>query len=191
MSERGLEMEDYKIVDLYWERSERAIVETGNKYGRMLTAISISLVPTREDAEECLNDTYMVAWNSMPDQRPIYLGAFLSKIIRRLSIDRYRSSHSQKRGGTDVFVEELTECIPSNDDVVSSYDNKLLEGALNRFILSLDEEKRHIFVRRYYYSDSIEAIADEMRMGEGKIKTALFRVRKALRKYLEEEGISL
>ena len=157
----------------------------------MLTAISISLVPTREDAEECLNDTYMVAWNSMPDQRPIYLGAFLSKIIRRLSIDRYRSSHSQKRGGTDVFVEELTECIPSNDDVVSSYDNKLLEGALNRFILSLDEEKRHIFVRRYYYSDSIEAIADEMRMGEGKIKTALFRVRKALRKYLEEEGISL
>lgn len=184
-------MEDYKIVDLYWERSERAIVETGNKYGRMLTAISISLVPTREDAEECLNDTYMVAWNSMPDQRPIYLGAFLSKIIRRLSIDRYRSSHSQKRGGTDVFVEELTECIPSNDDVVSSYDNKLLEGALNRFILSLDEEKRHIFVRRYYYSDSIEAIADEMRMGEGKIKTALFRVRKALRKYLEEEGISL
>lgn len=184
-------MEDCKIVDLYWARSERAISETDNKYGRMLTSISVSLVDAKEDAEECLNDTYLAAWNSMPSERPIYLGAFLSKIIRRLSIDKYRASRSQKRGGADVFVEELTESIPSNDDVASNYDNNLLAEALNKFLLSLDEEKRYVFVRRYYYSDSIEAIAKKMRVSEGKIKTVLFRTRNALRKYFMEEGIML
>ncbi len=184
-------MEDYQIVDLYWARSECAIKETDTKYGRMLTSISISLVRTNEDAEECLNDTYISAWNSMPDERPIYLGAFLSKIIRRISIDKYRLSHSKKRGGADVFIEELTECIPSTDDVQLSYDNKLLGDALNRFLLSLDEEKRYIFVRRYFYSDSIETISRRVGISVGKVKTVLFRTRNALRNFLMEEGISL
>ncbi len=184
-------MDDCKIVDLYWARSESAIEHTERKYGKMLTSISASLVPTREDAEECVSDTYLAAWNSMPDERPIYLGAFLSKIVRRISIDKFRSLRSQKRGGTDEFVDELTECVPSPDSVQMQYDNKLLAEALNRFLSSLDEEKRCIFIRRYFYSDSIDEIARGMRMSQGKIKTVLFRARNALRRYLEEEGISL
>ena len=184
-------MEDYKIVDLYWARSESAIKETDSKYGRMLASISVSLVRTNEDAEECVSDTYLAAWNSMPSERPIYLGAFLSKIIRRISIDKYRASNSQKRRGTAVFIDELTECIPSGDDIQSDYDNKMIAEALNRFLMSLDEEKRKIFVRRYFYSDPIEVIARGMSIGEGKVKTVLFRTRNALRKFLEEEGIYL
>lgn len=184
-------MEDYKIVDLYWERSEKAISETDTKYGRMLTGISLGLVKIKEDAEECLSDTYLAAWNSMPDERPIYLGAFLSKIIRRISIDRYRVLHSEKRGGKDALVSELTECIPSSSDVQSEYDNKLLAEALNRFLYSLDEEKRMIFIRRYFYSDSLDVIALRMKVSIGKVKTVLFRTRNALREFLLEEGIEL
>ena len=184
-------MEDYQIVDLYWQRSERAIGETDTKYGRMLTAISQGLVDTREDAEECLNDTYLAAWNSMPSERPIYLGAFLSKIIRRISIDKYRVLHSEKRGGKDSLVSELTECIPSQSDVEREYDNKLLAEALNRFLYSLDDEKRNIFIRRYFYSDSIDVIARGMNVSIGKVKTVLFRTRNALRNFLLEEGIEL
>ena len=192
MSEKGGEgLEDYQIVDLYWERSERAISETDTKYGRMLTGISIGLVHTNEDAEECLNDTYLAAWNSMPSERPIYLGAFLSKIIRRISIDRYRTAHSEKRGGKDALLNELTECIPSQTDVQSEYDNKVLAEALNRFLYSLDDEKRNIFIRRYFYSDPIDVIARGMNIGVGKVKTVLFRTRNALRNFLSEEGISL
>ncbi len=184
-------MEDYQIVDLYWERSEKAISETDTKYGRMLTGISIGLVKIKEDAEECLSDTYLAAWNSMPDERPIYLGAFLSKIIRRISIDKYRALHSEKRGGKDSLVAELTECIPSGVDVQKEYDNKLLADALNRFLYSLDEEKRRIFVRRYFYSDSLDVIARVMNVSQGKVKTVLFRTRNALREFLLEEGIEL
>ncbi len=184
-------MEDCKIVDLYWARSELAIEHTDQKYGRMLMGISVSLVPTTQDAEECVSDTYLAAWNSMPDERPQYLGAFLSKIVRRISIDKYRSSKSQKRGGTDIFIDELTECIPSDVDLQSEYDNRQIAEALNRFLLSLDKEKRQIFVRRYFYSDSLIDIARNMGVGEGKVKTVLFRVRAALREFLEKEGIAL
>ena len=184
-------MEDYQIVDLYWQRSERAIGETDIKYGRMLTGISQGLVGAKEDAEECLNDTYLAAWNSMPSERPIYLGAFLSKIIRRISIDKYRAEHSEKRGGKDSLISELSECIPSSSDVQGEYDNKLLAEALNRFLYSLDDEKRNIFIRRYFYSDPIDVIARGMNVSLGKVKTVLFRTRNALRNFLVEEGIEL
>ena len=101
-------MEDYKIVDLYWERNETAIKETDNKYGKMLQSLSFQLLSSREDAEECVNDTYLDAWNSMPEARPVYLGAFLSKITRRISIDRWRTKHREKRGGIANAMEELT-----------------------------------------------------------------------------------
>lgn len=184
-------MEDYMIVDLYWARSENAIRQTELKYGRMLTSISASLVPTREDAEECVSDTYMVAWDSMPDERPTYLGAFLSKIVRRISISKYRSMRAEKRGGHDILIDELSECIPSQSDVEREYDNEHLSDVLNRFLLSLDEEKRIIFVRRYFYSESISQIANRYGMTEGKVKTVLFRSRNALKKVLTEEGIAL
>lgn len=184
-------MEDHQIVDLYWARSESAIEQTEQKYGKMLTSISVSLVPTEQDAQECVNDTYLAAWNSMPTERPFYLGAFLSKIVRRISVSRYRADRAKKRGGADILIDELTECVPSDFDLCADYENQRLADALNRFLLSLDEEKRYIFIRRYYYSDPIEKIAADIYAGEGKIKTVLFRLRSALRKFLEREDIAL
>ncbi|MBE6639273.1 MAG: sigma-70 family RNA polymerase sigma factor [Ruminococcaceae bacterium] len=181
-------MEDHQIVDLYWQRSENAIAETDRKYGRMLSGISLSLVPTAQDADECLSDTYLAAWNSMPSERPQYLGAFLSKIIRRISIDKYRALRAQKREGTGIFVDELTDCIPDGYDLESALSHRQLTALLNDFLYSQEGEKRYIFVRRYYYGDSIAEIARRTHMGEGKIKTVLFRLRNALKKRLEKEG---
>ncbi len=183
-------MEDYQIVDLYWERSETAITETSAKYGRMLTGISLSLSGSREDAEECVSDTYLAAWNSMPTDRPLYLGAYLSKIVRRLSIDRYRAQTAQKRGGSSVS-EELYDCIPSRSDVEGEYDERQTAEAINRYLLSLSEEKRYIFIRRYYYSDAIETIALALGISKAKVKTTLHRLRAGLRRHLESEGVSI
>ena len=184
-------MEDFQIVDLYWARSESAITETSTKYGRMLTGISLSLSSTREDAEECVSDTYLAAWNSMPSDRPLYLGAYLSKIVRRLSIDRFRAQTAKKRGGTSSVCEELSECIPSCSDVERDYDERQTADSINRYLHSLDEEKRYIFIRRYFYSDAIETIAVSLGVSQGKIKTTLHRLRASLRKHLEHEGVSI
>ena len=182
-------MEDHQIVDLYWSRSESAISETDRKYGRMLNSISLSLLSSSLDAEECVNDTYVAAWNTMPDERPTYLGAYLSKIIRRISISRFRSAHTQKRGGAGELIDELTECIPSENDVVSDYENGRLASALDRFLLSLDEKKRAVFVRRYFYSQSIEQISIEMGIKLGSVKSILSRARQSLKDMLEEEEL--
>ena len=182
-------MEDHQIVDLYWSRSESAISETDRKYGRMLNSISLSLLSSREDAEECLNDTYVAAWNAMPKDRPTFLGAYLSKIIRRISISRFRSQHAQRRGGAAELIEELSECIPDKSDVVCDYENGRLASVLDRFLLSLDKEKRAVFVRRYFYSQPIEQISFEMGIKSGSVKSILFRARESLRKTLEEERL--
>ena len=183
------QMEDFKIVDLYWERSERAISETRTKYERMLSGISYSLLRSEEDAEECVNDTYLSAWNSMPSDRPIYLGAYLSKIIRALSIDKFRSKHSKRRGGFEELCEELDECIPDPSSIQAQYENGQLAKAINRFIAELPEEKRVIFIRRYFYSDSVEQIAKRMGFTSSKVKTSLFRMREELRQILEKEDM--
>ena len=185
----GDQMEDFKIVDLYWERSERAISETRTKYERMLSGISYSLLRSDEDAEECVNDTYLSAWNSMPSDRPIYLGAYLSKIIRALSIDKFRSKHSKRRGGFEELCEELDECIPDPSSIQAQYENGQLAKAINRFIAELPEEKRVIFIRRYFYSDSVEQIAARMGFTSSKVKTSLFRMREELRQILEKEDM--
>ncbi|MBQ3082255.1 MAG: sigma-70 family RNA polymerase sigma factor [Clostridia bacterium] len=182
-------MEDYQIVDLYWARSESAIEQTKTKYGRTLTGISFSLVSSREDAEECVNDTYLAAWNSMPTERPTYLGAFLAKIVRRLSVSRYRLAHAEKRGGAEGPVAELTDCIPSSMDVEKQFENGMLTAALNRFIEGLDKEKRYMFLRRYFYSDSVSDIAASLGAGEGRVKTTLHRIRLSLHDFLEKEGL--
>lgn len=185
----GTSMEDCKIVDMYWDRDECAIAESDKKYGRMLNSLSFSLLSSREDAEECVNDTYIDAWNSMPTARPDNLGAFLSKITRRISIDRHRQKHRQKRGGVDNLVLELTDCIPSGESIDDELESKRLGEALDSFLYSLDKEKRVMFVRRYFYSHSIEQISAGMGISESKVKTTLFRVRKALRDELEREGL--
>ncbi len=182
-------MEDYQIVDLYWKRSESAISETEQKYGKMLRSISFSLLASLEDADECTNDTYVAAWNSMPEARPVYLGAFLSKIIRRISISRYRKEHTVKRGGYEAIVEELTDCIPDTSSVSEEYENIRLSAALNRFLSELDTKKRIIFIRRYFYSEPIEKIASALGIKTGTVKSILSRTRLSLKVMLEEEEL--
>ena len=178
-------MEDYQIVDLYWERKESAIAETEKKYGRMLHSLSYSLLSSYEDAEECVNDTYLGAWNTMPSARPMYLGPFLSKITRRLSIDRWRRDHRQKRGGVAGMVEELTECIPDGSTPAEEYERGRLRGELNEFLRTLPEEKRAIFVRRYFYAQEVSSIARDIGVSEAKVKVVLHRLREQLKLRLE------
>ena len=182
-------MEDFKIVDLYWNRSENAILQTKLKYEKMLCGISYSLLGSSEDAEECVNDTYLTAWNQMPTDRPIYLGAYLSKIIRALSISKFRSQHRQKRGGFENLCDELDDCIPDSCSIEEQYQNGRLAELINRFLSELPEEKRVIFIRRYFYSDSVEAISQRMHVGSSKVKVSLYRMREELRKMLEKEAM--
>lgn len=178
-------MEDYQIVDLYWARKEKAIDETEKKYGKMLHSLSYSLLSSHEDAEECVNDTYLGAWNTMPSARPMYLGSFLSKITRRLSIDRWRREHREKRGGVAGMIEELTDCIPDEDTPAREYERGLLRGELNAFLRTLPEEKRAIFVRRYFYAQEIRTIAQEVGVSEANVKIVLHRLREQLKQRLE------
>lgn len=182
-------MDDGKIVDLYWARDEKAITESQRKYGRMLSSLSYSLLSSYEDAEECVNDTYLDAWNAMPDARPEFLGAFLSKITRRISVDRFRAKHREKRGGMNEILSELDECIPSEDRVERQYESRLLRDEINDFLYSQPKEKRVMFVLRYFYSKSVSEIARQISVGESKVKTTLFRMRKELQERLEEKKL--
>ena len=182
-------MDDSKIVDMYWARDEKAIDESDKKYGRMLSSLSYSLLSSREDAEECVNDTYLDAWGAMPEARPTYLGAFLSKITRRLSIDKFRSKHREKRGGIDNSLSELSECIPSGDDLESELDSHEIVKVINAYLYSVQPERRAIFILRYFYSRSVSEIALKVGLGESNVKTTLHRMRQELRVILEKEGL--
>ena len=180
---------DERIVALYWSRSETAISETDQKYGSYCRAIARNILSDREDTEECVNDTYLDAWGAMPTARPAYLGAFLSKITRRISVDRWRSLHREKRGGIASVTEELTDCIPDYSSPQSEYENARLTQVLNRFLAMQPIEKRAIFIRRYFCSQSVDEIASALSISESKVKVTLHRMREALRKILEEQEL--
>ena len=182
-------MEDIQIVALYLDRNESAISESDRKYGRILRSLSISYVSSREDAEECVNDTYLDAWNTIPPQRPISLGAFLSKITRRISIDRFRHDHRAKRGGLKAITEELTECIPDPDgDPAAAVSSAELRAALNSFVASLEEQDQKLFVGRYWHGYTPRELAKAYGMKENALNQRLFRIRERLRRYLTERG---
>ena len=186
-------MEDEKIIDLYWAREEEAIVETDKKYGNYCRSLSMRILKSREDSEECVNDTWLRAWSSMPPGRPACLCAFLGKITRNLSISRYRMNRAGKRGGgeMELVLTELEDCIPSAESVEEEMEGKELAAAIDRFLRGLGEEGRNIFVRRYFYLDSVREIEDRFRVSESKVKSQLFRLRNRLREQLEKEGIEL
>lgn len=182
-------MEDSKIVDLYWARNESAITETAQKYGRYCRKIAMNVLNSEGDSEECVNDTYLAAWNSMPENRPTLLGSFLAAIVRNLSLDLYRKRHSQKRGDGQMplVLDELLE-VAGSDNIESEVDSILLSESINKFLGNLDEETRFIFIRRYFFADSLMSIADTLQISEGKTKTVLFRTRNKLKNYLAKEG---
>ena len=186
-------MDDHQIVELYWARSEKAISETADKYGRYCHSIAYNILHSKEDSEECVNDTWLSAWNSMPEQRPDKLSAFLGRITRNLSLNRLRSYTAEKRGGGQVplALDELSECVPANDRIDRIVDDFALADILNRFLASLNPEKRKIFMRRYWYLSPVAEIASDYGISESKVKMSLLRSRNALKTLLEKEGVDL
>ncbi len=186
-------MEDKQIVDLYWERSETAISETARKYGKYCRYIAFNILRNDEDSEECVNDTYLRAWNSIPPHRPSVLKTFLGKITRNLSLDKYEQSNAEKRnsGQMPLIFDEIQECLPASDDTENIIEEMALTEILNRFLSSLPFEQRKIFMRRYWYLSPIKEIATEYGISESKVKMSLFRSRNELKNLLEKEGISI
>ena len=185
-------MEDEKIVDLYWERSEDAVSETSQKYGRSLFKLAEGIVRNSEDARECENDTYLKAWNAIPPQKPICLYAYLAKITRRLAFGRLDYHCASKRTATIVELgDELESCIVSPSDTESQYENRVIAQAVSAFLKEQPREKRIVFIRRYWFADPISEIAIRYSMSESKVKSMLLRIRNELRIYLEKEGVQL
>lgn len=186
-------MDDNQIIDLYWERSEFAINETSKKYGRYCNQIAINILANHEDTEECVNDTYLRAWNSMPENRPLFLSSFLGKITRNLALNKYKRRKADKRGGGEVelILHELEECITSDNSIEDTLETDRLAKIISNFLRTLNTDNMTVFVRRYWYSDSITLISKQFGISESKVKSILFRCRAKLKTYLESEDISL
>ena len=186
-------MEDNEIVQLYWDRNQEAISATSRKYGNYCHSIAWNLLGNVQDAEECVNDTYLNAWNAMPPHKPQILGIFLGKITRNLCINLYKSQQAQKRGGGEaaLVLEELEECVSGRNNVEQEIDRRELVKTVNGFLGSLSEEKRNIFIRRYWYADSVADIAGYFGMTEAGAAMTLSRIRGRLKKYLLERGYEL
>lgn len=186
-------MEDSAIVELFWTRSETAISEAAGKYGAYLSQIAKNIVSSQEDCEECVNDAYFNAWNSIPPAKPESLKAFLGKITRNLALDRYRAQNAKKRGdgSAAVAIEELFELSDGKNQEEHIVDRMVLKPALEGFLRALKDEERRIFLKRYWYFMSVRDIAEDMGIGESKVKMTLLRTREKLRAKLQEEGIEV
>lgn len=186
-------MDDNEIIRLYWDRDDQAIRATSKKYGRYCKAIARNILGNEEDAEECVNDTYWNAWNSMPEHWPEQLAAFLGKITRNLSFNRYKRERAGKRGGGGIalVLDELADCVSDVDSVERAIDRQELAKAINSFVTGLPGKKRKLFVRRYWYADPVSDLADDYGMTRGAVSKALERMRKQLKAYLTERGFDL
>ncbi len=186
-------MKDHEIINLYWKRDESAITASSEKYGNYCHSISYNILHIEEDAEECVNDTWLGAWKAMPPHRPERLSTFLGKITRNLSLDRFKKYTAEKRGlgQAELVLSELEECISDKTSVEQIFDKKILIESINNFLYAQPEQKRNIFIRRYWYLFSIKDIAKAYDMSESKIASLLFRMRNDLKVHLEKEDIYL
>ena len=182
-------MEDQNIIALFFDRSEQAIVETDKKYGGLCYSIAYHILDNREDSEECVSDTYLAAWKTIPPRRPSVLSAFLSKMTRHISIDRWRRVNAKKRGGGQMLLalEELGDCVGSQT-MESELTRRELTRILNDFLSSLSETERNVFLCRYRYLDSTETISQASGFSQSKVTSMLHRLRGRLHKRLSEEG---
>ena len=182
-------MDDIQIIALYFARDEAAIAQTASKYGTRLSGIARNLLYNTEDAEECVNDTYHAAWNRIPPTYPQSLFAFLGRIVRNLSISRLRMLKAKKRdGGLEILLSELEECIPAETTVERTMEAQELTGYINDWLKTLPQEERVCFVRRYWYGEEVKVLAANFRMTAAQMAQRMLRLRKGLKKYLEEKG---
>ena len=183
-------MQDSKIIDLFFERSEQAITELSEKYEKLCKKISINILGNEEDALECINDSYLGVWNTIPPQRPDNLKYYLFRIVRNNSLKRFHSNTAEKRNSFyDVALQELQECLPDENTIERKLLSNEISDLLNSFLESQNKVNRIIFVRRYYFNDSIAEISKRVNMAENNVSVRLNRMRKSLKNHLEKEGI--
>lgn len=186
-------MKDDQIVNLYLDRNEDAIHQTQMKYGSYLSKVAYNILADFEDSQECVNDTYLAAWNSMPTNRPSILATYLGKITRQISIDAFRKKNRLKRYASEyaISLDELGDCFSDGTTPDQDLDTKMLDEAINRFLRALPDDARNTFIGRYYFFDSLKDVARYCGMSEAKAKSMLYRTRQRLKAYLEKEGFVL
>ncbi len=185
-------MEDQAIIALFWARSQQAITETADKYGKRLHQLSMNILHNHEDAQECINDTYHAAWNTLPPQKPDFFFAYLARLARNFSFDKYDYNHAKKRTATIVELsQELERCVPASNEPERTCENAEIGAALSAFLQKQPKQMRRVFVQRYWYAQSIRAIAADCGISESKVKSMLFRMRGKLKIHLEKEGITI
>lgn len=186
-------MEDSEIIALFFRRSEEAVAAASKKYGAYCRTVAGKILPSREDIEECLNDTWLAAWSSIPPNKPEKLGVYLARIARNNALNRRKELTAQKRGGgaVDAVLDELRECIPGGGSADDALDEIILRDAINAFLRSQTEQKRTIFIRRYWAMEPVNDIAKALGLRRGQTATILYRMRRELKEHLEKEGITL
>ena len=185
-------MEDSQIISLFFKRDEAAIIETEKKYGAFCHKIALNILSISADAEECVNDAYLQAWNSIPPQSPDKLGAWLGKVVRNLAINLWNKNHRQKRyAGMEKLLNELEDCIPSPVTVEHRIEEKELTRFLNTWLASLSRDDRILFVRRYWNGETLNELAAEYRVPPGKMAKRMYKLRQDLKLKLEKEGYLL
>lgn len=186
-------MDDSQILDLYWERNPDAVLQTDRKYGLYCRQVSFNILRSREDAEECVNDSWLKAWHSIPPTKPRHLRAYLAKLTRNVSLDRWDQLQARKRGGgrTTLLLSELSDCIPAAATVEQALEDRTISAAVSAWLRQQSPRNRVAFVRRYWYADSLSAVAKRVGLSEGGTKSLLHRLRRSLKDHLEQEGIAL
>ena len=185
-------LEDSKIIELFFARVEQAIVELSAKYGTVCGRIARNILKNDLDAEECVNDTYLAAWNTIPPQKPNPLRTYIFRIVRNISIARYHANTSVKRNSIyDVALDELENCLTASLTVEQEISAKELSRQIDRFLATLDEENQMMFVRRYWYSDSISDIAERFQTSSNNVSVRLSRIRNKLKTHLKKEGFEI
>lgn len=185
-------LDDCKIIELFFERSEQAILWLSQKYGPVCCRIAKNILKNELDAEECVNETYLAAWNTIPPQKPDPLKAYIFRIVRNIAIARYHTNTAVKRNSTyDMVLDELENCLAASITVENDLSARELTLQIDRFLDTIDKESRVMFVRRYWYSDSISEIAALFRLSNHNVVVRLSRIREKLKAYLEKEGYKL